>query len=86
MLLQAGKWPTMTNNSFLMFHGPVEDATQAELQLAEQLAEMVAKRVGMGVTEGCGLFSNTFIKPDRPLELGLIDEIRQPQPPVCACR
>jgi ATP-dependent protease ClpP protease subunit len=76
VLLLAGKWRTMTKNSLLMFHAPEEDATQAVLQLAEQLAEMVVKRVGMSDTEGRRLFDNAFINANRALELGLIDEIR----------
>jgi ATP-dependent protease ClpP protease subunit len=76
VLLQGGKWRTMTNNSLLMFHWPEEAATP-HLRLVEQLVEMVAKRAGMSIPEGRSLFDNTFIKPDRALELGLIDEIRQ---------
>jgi ATP-dependent protease ClpP protease subunit len=39
VLLQGGKWRTMTNSSLLMFHGPEEGATQAELRLVEQLVD-----------------------------------------------
>ena len=73
VLLQGGKWRTMTNSNLVR---PEEDATPAELQMFSQLVEIVAKRTGMSVTERRGLFNNTFIKADRALELGLIDEIR----------
>jgi ClpP class serine protease len=50
------------------------------LRLAEQLTEMVAKRVakraGASVRRTRALFNHNFIKADRALELGLIDEIR----------
>jgi ATP-dependent protease ClpP protease subunit len=76
VLLQAGKWRTMTKNSLLQFHGSEEGATHTKLRLVEQLVAMVAKRVGMGVKKVRGLFNNTFIKADKALEFGLIDEIR----------
>jgi ATP-dependent protease ClpP protease subunit len=77
VLLQAGKWRTMTKSSLLMFHGAEEGATPAERRLVEQLVEMVSKRTGMSVKKVRGLFNNhTFIKAHRALEVGLIDEIR----------
>jgi ATP-dependent protease ClpP protease subunit len=79
VLLQGGKWRTMTKSSLLMFHGEGEDAAEPEIQLAGQLVEMVAKRTGMSVTEARGLFDNTFINVNRALELGLIDEIAEAQ-------
>ena len=41
VLLQAGKWRTMTNSSLLMFHGAEEGATPAALRLVDQLVEIV---------------------------------------------
>jgi ATP-dependent protease ClpP protease subunit len=70
VLSQAGKWRTITNSSFLMFHGAEEGAAPAHLQLVKQLVE-IAKRSGMSVKKVRGLFNNnTFIKADRALELG----------------
>jgi ATP-dependent protease ClpP protease subunit len=76
VLLQAGKWRTMTNNSLLMFHGAEEGATPPHLRLIAQLVEMVAKRTGLSVRRTRALFNHNFIKPDRALEFGLIDEVR----------
>jgi ATP-dependent protease ClpP protease subunit len=76
VLLQAGKWRTMTKNSLLMFHGVEEGATPPHLRLIAQLVEMVAKRTGTSATEGRALFNNTFINANQALELSLIDEIR----------
>jgi ATP-dependent protease ClpP protease subunit len=78
VLLHGGKWRTMTNNSLLQFHALTEEQARDDchFRLYSQLVEMVAKRAGMSVKKVCGLFNNNFIKADRALELGLIDEIR----------
>ncbi len=45
--------------------------------MSSQLVEIIAKRTGPSVTEGRGLFNNTFLKADHALELGLIDGIAE---------
>lgn len=77
VLLQAGKWRTMTNASLLMFHSPAEDCSDADFRLYTQLVEMVAQRTGMNIAEAHDLFDNKFINANRALELGLIDEIAE---------
>jgi len=77
VLLQAGKWRTMTNSSLLMFHAPEENVSDAEFRLYTQLVEMVAQRSGLNIAEAHDLFDNKFINANRALELGLIDEIAE---------
>lgn len=77
VLLQAGKWRTMTNASLLMFHSVEEDCSDADFRLYTQLVEMVSQRSGIHIAEAHDLFDNKFINANRALELGLIDEIAE---------
>lgn len=77
VLLQAGKWRTMTNASLLVFHAPDEKINDAQWRLHTQLVEMVAQRTGLNIAEAHDLFDNMFINANRALELGLIDEIAE---------
>lgn len=77
VLLQAGKWRTMTNSSLLVFHAPAEDVSDQQFRLHTQLVEMVAQRAQLNIAEAHDLFDSHFITANRALELGLIDEIAE---------
>jgi len=77
VLLQAGKWRTMTNSSLLLFHRAEEGVSDQEFRLFTQLVEMAAQRAGLPFIEAIGMFDDKFINANRALELGLIDEIAE---------